>query len=62
LPDWLDWVWRPVLHPNINIRPIELYDGTYTIDQIADINEAIEIEAENMWRAHEAMSKRDGRS
>lgn len=44
----------------MNVRPIELYDGTYDLCQIAEMNEVLDAEAENQFRAHEAMSKRDG--
>jgi hypothetical protein len=44
----------------MNVRPIELYDGTYDLCQIAEMNEALDIEDENMWRAQEAMIKKNG--
>jgi hypothetical protein len=51
---------RPVLAGKVWLR--ELKDGTYNLCDIADINEALDVEAENAWRAQEVMSKRDGRS
>ncbi len=51
---------RPVISRHIKLR--ELFDGTYDICQIAELNEALDVEAENSWRANEAMSKRNGRS
>jgi hypothetical protein len=60
LPDGREWLWRPVLHPGLGVRPIELYDGTYDLGQIAEMNEIIDIEEENTWRAHEAMMKKNG--
>ncbi len=43
----------------MNVRPIELYDGTYDLCQIAEMNEVLEVEEENMWRANEALTKRN---
>jgi len=50
---------RPVLSRHIKFS--ELFDGTYDLCQIAELNEALEADAENQFRAHEAMNKRDGR-
>ena len=44
----------------MNVRPIELYDGTYDLGQIAEMNEVIDVEEENMWRANEALIKKNG--
>jgi hypothetical protein len=49
---------RPVLAGRVWLR--ELYDGTYDLCKIALLNESLDVEAENQFRAHEAMSKRDG--
>jgi hypothetical protein len=44
----------------MRVRPIELYDGTYDLCQIAEMNEVLDVEEENMWRAHEAAMKKNG--
>lgn len=59
LPNGRDWIWRPVLSPNMNVRPVELYDGTYDLCQIAEMNDVLDAEAENQYRAQEAMSKKN---
>jgi hypothetical protein len=59
LPNGRDWIMRPVLSRHIKFS--ELFDGTYDLCQIAELNEALEADAENQFRAHEAMNKRDGR-
>ena len=33
----------------------ELWDGTYTLDDLLDIAESIRVKHENEWRAMEAM-------
>jgi hypothetical protein len=59
--------WEPVNYPNLDamlMRPVdagmwklhETFDGTYTIDDLLDINEVLDVRAENryrseMWRA-----------
>lgn len=50
---------RPVVAGIIQYH--ELLDGTYGLDHIADINEAMDIESENQYRINEAMRKNNGR-
>jgi hypothetical protein len=50
---------RPVLAGKVWLH--ELKDGTYDLCDIADINEALDVEAENAWRVQESVNKRDGR-
>ena len=42
-----------------HIRLIELYDGTYDLAQIAELNEALDVAAENEWRINDAFNKRE---
>ena len=44
----------------MGVRPIDLYNGTYDLGQIAEMNEVIDVQEENMWRANEAMMKKNG--
>jgi hypothetical protein len=44
----------------MNMKPIDLYNGTYDLGQIAEMNEVIDVEEENMWRANEAAMKKNG--
>lgn len=44
----------------MGVRPIDLYNGTYDLGQIAEMNEAIDVEQENTWRANEAMTRENG--
>ena len=37
----------------------ELWDGTYTLDDLLDIAEVIRVKRENEWRAAEAADRRD---
>ena len=45
-------LWRPILRnpPLGSLR--ELQDGTYSIDDLADMHEAMDVEEENDRRAH----------
>jgi hypothetical protein len=36
----------------------ELWDGTYTIDDLLDINELLAVRAENEWRAQEEAKRK----
>ena len=40
-------------------RQHELWDGTYTLDDLLDISEVIRVKRENEWRAAEAADRRD---
>lgn len=51
---------RPVISRHIRFK--ELLDGTYDLCQIADLNDALDAEAENSFRAQDAVNRRDGRS
>ena len=46
---------RPVISKHI--RLIELYDGTYDLGQIAELNEALDCAAENEWRINDAVNR-----
>lgn len=52
MPDELDWVLRPWLAGRCEYR--ELIDGTLSIEHIAMMNDALDVEAENARRAQEA--------
>lgn len=52
LHDDLDWLMRPVLAGHMRLR--ELDDGTYSLNDVADLNDALDVEAENQSRAHAA--------
>lgn len=43
-----DWLFRPVLRQMC--RAESLFDGTLDLEQIALLNEAIDVEAENQYR------------
>ena len=54
----LDWrIWRPILRnpPLCTLR--ELTEGPYTIDELADMHEAMDVEDENA-RRHEAAQEK----
>jgi hypothetical protein len=53
------WLMRPVLAKMF--RLYELYDGTYDLCQVAEMNEALDVEAENSWRVQEELSKQQNR-
>ena len=38
-------------------RQHELWDGTYTLDDLLDISEVIRVKRENEWRAMEAVGR-----
>jgi hypothetical protein len=40
----------------------EIWDGTYTLDDLMDAHEIIEVRHENERRAHEAAEMRSGRN
>jgi hypothetical protein len=44
-----DWLFRPVMRGMI--RAESLIDATVDLEYIAILNEAIDVEQENMWRA-----------
>lgn len=48
-----DWVLRPVMRGMVKYE--SLIDGTLTLSDIALLNEAIDVESENTYRAHKAM-------
>ena len=56
LPGNLNWLYRPWLAGRMQFY--ELADGTYDLADIAEMNEALDVESENMRRAHEAAAKR----
>jgi len=55
LRDGTDWLMRPVLHGMI--RYTDLLDGSLNLVDIARMNDAIDIQAENRRRAEEAARK-----
>ena len=46
------------MRPVTSVPPLctlkELQDGTYTLTDVALMNDALDVRAENEWRAHEA--------
>lgn len=48
----MNWLLRPWLAGRMQYY--ELSDGTYDLADIAEMNEALDVEAENTWRANEA--------
>jgi len=49
----LDWLLRPVAKGKCTVK--ELRDGTYTLCDVALMNEIIDIDMENTFRAHRAL-------
>ena len=56
LPDNLNWLLRPWIEGKIQYY--ELDDGTYDLADIAEMNEALDVQAENIWRANEAATRK----
>lgn len=50
-----DWLFRPVLARVL--APEKLLDGTVDLEYVAALNEALDVQAENQRRAHEAANK-----
>lgn len=48
----LNWLLRPVARGKCQLK--ELHDGTYDLCDIALMNEMLDIEVENTYRAHKA--------
>jgi hypothetical protein len=57
--DGEDWFYRPVAHGRC--RYTELHDGTLDIADVYKLNEMIDIETENSWRAQKAADDRQAR-
>jgi hypothetical protein len=55
MPDGMDWLMRPC-HEGL-CRYREIIDGTYDICDIADMNDSLDVKAENAYRARAAMKK-----
>ncbi len=53
LPDGMGWLMRPVLAGKLDVRA--LYDGSVDLAMVALLNDALDVEAENRYRVHEAM-------
>lgn len=47
-----DWLMRPVLEGHMTLK--ELQDGTYGLEDVALINEALDVQAENRYRLNQA--------
>lgn len=58
LPGGLSWIMLPVVRGLCALR--ELQDGTYDIADVALMNDALEVEAENAARARAAQEQSDG--
>jgi hypothetical protein len=54
----MSWIMLPVVRRLCTLR--ELQDGTYDIADVALMNDALEVEAENADRARAAQEKGDG--
>lgn len=52
LPDGEDWMWRPVLRGMCRYE--SLIDGSLGLNDLARINEALDVEAENQARGRAA--------
>lgn len=59
LPDHMDYLMRPVLEGMCRME--SLYDGTLSLDQVALMNDALDVKAENMRRQQQAMEAANGR-
>lgn len=49
-----DWLMRPVLARVCTLK--ELQDGTYSLNDVALMNEALDVEAENRYRHERALN------
>lgn len=49
-----DWLMRPVLRGVCSLR--ELQDGTYGLEDVMLMNEALDVEAENRYRLDKALN------
>lgn len=49
-----DWLMRPVLRQLCTLR--ELQDGTYSLEDVMLMNEALDVEAENRFRLDKALN------
>jgi hypothetical protein len=58
MPDSEDYVWRPVLAGLCHYE--SLYDGTVGLVDIARMNDALDVKAENERRHHEYMKRQNG--
>jgi hypothetical protein len=55
-----DWLFRPVLAGLCTLK--ELEDGSYTLADVVDMNDALDVKDENERRYYEAMKREpDGR-
>jgi hypothetical protein len=52
MPDGLDWLYRPALRGMYQVT--HLKDGSLDLEDVAEANEALDIEAENQARIEEA--------
>jgi hypothetical protein len=52
MPDGLDWLYRPALRGMYKIESLK--DGSLDLEDVAEANEALDIEAENQARIEEA--------
>ncbi|WP_188311900.1 DUF6889 family protein [Salinarimonas soli] len=55
LPDDMGWLLRPVSRGHAKLH--ELSDGTYTLCDIALLNDMLDVEDENAFRAQEAAKR-----
>lgn len=53
MPDGEEWLWRPVMRGLCKYE--SLIDGTLSLQDIARMNEALDIERENQARQRESM-------
>lgn len=54
LPDGLDWIMRPVVAEPPLCTLKELQDGTYTLTDVARMNDALDVRDENLRRGDDA--------
>jgi hypothetical protein len=52
----MGWLMRPVMEGMCTFE--SLLDGTLDLSHIALMNDALDVRAENAWRAQDAMSRR----
>jgi len=53
MPSGEDWLLRPVLRGLCRYESI--IDGTLTLADVADLNDALDVQDENEYRYHDAM-------
>jgi len=50
------FLWRPVVEGWWKQR--EMWDGTYTFEDLLDVHEALDVKSENRWRAQLSAEKK----